>query len=1128
MTRRRGAALAWVLASTAASLGVSVPAPAATAATAATAVVEPAALRPGEVIERPIRGGETQRFQVALTAGTAWLVRAEQRGVDIVLAAASADGGEAVETDSPLHRDGEESLLLEPAADGVWEVTVGSEEAESVAGAYSLHVEALAAPTSAGERLAAARAFAEAGIQFRRDTPESQDLALAACQRAGELSRALGEERRAALADHCTGALGRARSQPEVAEEALRRAATAWRALDEPALAVHALNELGLLLWQGGDLAAAQERFQEALAAEVGAARPRLEAATRNNLCLVLHYRGELEEARRCYERALPLIEALADAELLAILLTNLGGVHYLLGDPAPALDHYRRALELRRASADQRQGEADVLNNLAALHMATGEFQDALLGYERTLEIYRDLGDGRGEARTLNNLGNVYQRLGDRDRARAYYERALPLRRRAHDPPGEAVTLNNLGTLLLLDGDPEAALAHHRNALELRGTLGHRRGEGLTLQLMGRAHLARRDAAAALDHLDRAAAALGEVGDRRNLAETQRYRAEALLLADRDAEAEAALLDALALYRRAGDPSGEAKAELTLADVERRSGDEAAALHRVERAVERFETLRAAVAAPDLRASYLASQRSAYEQLVDLHMALGQVEAALEVAEAASARSLLDLVQEAVAELPRAIDPELAARRAELERELRIKVDRRLDLDEAEAPQQVARLEGEIDGVLTTLAAVEARLRGVSARYADLTRPPLLSAAEMRRLLDDDTIVLRYALGEERSWLWRLTAAGTSAFELPPRQRLEDLARAAHEALSRRGADGLAAPVVELADLLLAPVTDALGGRRLLVIADGALHYLPFAALPVPGGSGALLLDRHEIVTAPSMSVLALQRRALATRPGAPQTLAIIADPVFDRADHRVPADAAAGAAGAGDAAPSGGFARLRFSRREANAIAALVPPDQRLVALDFAASRETVLGGALAPFRIVHFATHGVLDARRPELSALVLSRVDAEGRSQLGLLGLRDIYHLRLGADLVVLSGCRTALGREVRGEGLVGLTRGFLYAGVPRVLASLWQVDDRATAELMAKLYDGLLAEGLSPGAALRRAQLALRNDPRTRDPYYWSPFVLQGDWRRAAGDASPEADDAGSARTHGMTQQGRMR
>jgi CHAT domain-containing protein len=191
--------------------------------------------------------------------------------------------------------------------------------------------------------------------------------------------------------------------------------------------------------------------------------------------------------------------------------------------------------------------------------------------------------------------------------------------------------------------------------------------------------------------------------------------------------------------------------------------------------------------------------------------------------------------------------------------------------------------------------------------------------------------------------------------------------------------------------------------------------------------------------------------------------------------------------------------FRRLPSSAREARAIAALVPADQRLLALGFDASRARALSPELAQYRDLHFATHGVLDSRRPELSKLVLSLYDEKGRAEDGFLRLNDIYNLRLDADLVVLSACRTALGQEIRGEGLVGLTRGFMYAGAARVLASLWSVEDRATADLMATFYRNRLRQQLPPATALRRAQLEIARQPGRKSPYYWAGFSLQGEW-----------------------------
>jgi CHAT domain-containing protein len=247
---------------------------------------------------------------------------------------------------------------------------------------------------------------------------------------------------------------------------------------------------------------------------------------------------------------------------------------------------------------------------------------------------------------------------------------------------------------------------------------------------------------------------------------------------------------------------------------------------------------------------------------------------------------------------------------------------------------------------------------------------------------------------------------------------------------------------------------------------------------------------------------------------------VAVIADPVFEDADERIKnRDGNLAASNNEEFTPSGAeqdvfrsalevgatgerqrLQRLIFSRREADVITALAGAEASFKALDFAANRATAISSDLSQYRIIHFATHGLLNSQHPELSGIVLSLFDEKGGPQDGFLRLHDIYNLRLASDLVVLSACKTGLGKEIKGEGLVGLTRGFLYAGAPRVVASLWKVDDRATAELMKLFYQRMLRDGLRPAAALRRAQIDMWKQPRWAAPYYWAGFTLQGEWR----------------------------
>jgi CHAT domain-containing protein len=329
---------------------------------------------------------------------------------------------------------------------------------------------------------------------------------------------------------------------------------------------------------------------------------------------------------------------------------------------------------------------------------------------------------------------------------------------------------------------------------------------------------------------------------------------------------------------------------------------------------------------------------------------------------------------------------------------------------------------------------------------------------------------------------------------------------------------------------MLLSPAAALLGAKRLLVVADGALQYVPFAALPIPKWPAGRnpnaiadyrpLIADHEIVSLPSASTLAVLRGETGARKPAPKTVAVLADPVFNSDDVRVKRrmkprndtdvtsvlspqrrDLERSAMESGVSDTGLRLARLIGSRREAAAIRALVPEGQRKQALDFEANRTTVTGGELGNYRIVHFATHGLVNNVHPELSGLVLSLVNERGEPQDGFLRLNEIYNLKLPADTVVLSACQTGLGKEIKGEGLVGLTRGFMYAGAARVVTSLWKVDDQATSELMKYFYQGMLGpQKLSPAAALRAAQVAMWKQKGWESPYYWAAFVLQGEWK----------------------------
>jgi len=433
------------------------------------------------------------------------------------------------------------------------------------------------------------------------------------------------------------------------------------------------------------------------------------------------------------------------------------------------------------------------------------------------------------------------------------------------------------------------------------------------------------------------------------------------------------------------------------------------------------------------------------------------------------------------------------------------------------------------------------------------LTQPRTLATKEIQeQLLDSDTVLLEYSLGPKHSYVWAVTQATVECHELPKHEEIEVIARQFYRllitrnhksklpAMTRRQSGpakveaDIAGTAATLSKMVLGPVSGQLNHKRILVASDGALQYVPFAALPVPESRSApglqqtFLVVEHELVILPSASVLALLREA-GQHNHPSRTVAVLADPVFDSKDIRVNArrgnvsgkapispDSAllesASRRSADErlfrsAADSGlisgeslQFSRLVFTRKEAEAILASVPRGEGMAALDFSANRTLATSQELAQYRIVHFATHGLLNSRHPELSGLVFSLVDQKGKEQNGFLQLEDIYNLKLPVELVVLSACETGLGKEVHKEGLLGLTRGFMYAGASRVIASLWKVDDVATAELMSYFYEAMEKESLPAAAALQRAQMKMWQQKRWKHPYYWAAFQIQGEWK----------------------------
>ena len=735
----------------------------------------------------------------------------------------------------------------------------------------------------------------------------------------------------------------------------------------------------------------------------------------------------------------------------------------------------------------------------MGALEDNLGRTEDALGSYGRALALWHQLGLRAEAGETLVNRGNLFVSLGNTSRALDDLDQAVSL---LSGGTKFAEALATRGYLRLRAGRRAAAARDLELARELQRRAGNRRGEAVALSDLGLLHQSLGRNAEARRSFATAAEVFRTLGDSSNEAVAQ-INLGLLALEEGDvAGAEAA-------FQRiqpaaANLPESEVAVHLGLgrARVLRSRSDLAGALREAEAGLAHIEAMRTRPGSDTLRTSFFASYQDAFLFAVDTAMELhareptaGYDARALELSERARARSLLDALAEAGVgpTAPRELSDRIAAAG-----------QHRLDLLATGASAaEMAAAEREVRRSLGELERREAEAR---RDLPIVTAAPLTVRQIQREALDEGTVLLEYALGERRSFLWAMTSRGLQSYVLPARKVLEDEARRVHESLAESRRTGLRARAMtalqEASRRLLAPAADQLVGRRLVVVPDGALHLLPFGALDDPASaSREPLLARLEVATVPSASSLAALRRRAKERRPAPAEVAVLADPVFDATDPRLTGledEPAPGTARGAPAAPRR-FARLSSSRDEARAVLSLAPPGERLAALGFAARRELVLDGTLARFRIVHFATHGVVDLDHPELTGIALSMVDERGKPQKGFLHAYEIYRLRLPADLVVLSACETALGREVRGEGVMGLTRAFFHAGAQRVLVSLWPVEDQATTELMRKFYMGL-SKGLSAAEALRQAQDALRHRPDRRAPHYWSGFVLQGDGR----------------------------
>lgn len=1043
-------------------------------------------LEPTAPVEREISGATKHIYKLSLAVGQFVQATVQQKGTNAIVLLHDSTGKVLQDFVDPVYENRTRKVLFIAQSDGDYYLDVRLRQKNSPSGRYLLTLEVVRPATELDQiRVRAAHITEDANRTLRR-------------------SYAINSEEAQKIA--------------EKLEEALKL----WHRLDESLEIGKIFISLGTMNQRAGNYTKALEFFEKALP----------------------HF-PETPEGE--WERA--------------TALNNLGDGYLRLGNARKALDVYQKSLELKKEDGRAR---AITLDNIGAVYSQLGEYQLALDHHLQALASFRVLVNRRDEATTLNNLAWFWESVGDPAMSVEYMLQALPLVKESGDKSGEALYLCNTGRFYFQMGSYQQALEYANQSLNLSRAINNRRTEASGLSLLCKVYSALGEHEKALDTCHRELQMHHGSGDL--------VKAETLTAIGRVYEQTGERLKAagsreaaLAIYRAFGSSLGELTILHALGRAALESGDLVSARRQIEQAIEIAESLRVKVGSHQLRSMYMADKQQVYESYIDLLMEMGRREPekgfermALQFSERARARSLLDLLADAHAQIRQGADSALLEEERGLLERLNAKDAALKQLRNSELMKREAEsIANEINDLTTQLQLIEARIRSSSPRYAALTRPEPLGAAEIQQLLDDDTVLLEYALGDKQSWLWAVTRESIVGHKLSPRAEINAAARRVYELLTARQPEKdqtaderlkrsaetdakLQAETAALSRMLLDPISSQLQqewkGKRLAVVASGALEYVPFAALPTPWTENSEtgrqvkpplpipLIANHEIVNLPSASALALIRREAAERHAAPKMLAVLADPVFETSDPRLVTTKKKASANGLSAFPRSaassfptsrlpsalarsvrsfhrdGFGRLVFSNEEAEFITRLAPRGSALKATGFEANRRFAASGELSRYRIVHFATHGLINSEHPELSGLVLSLVDENGKPQDGFLRMSEVFNLQLPADLVVLSACQTALGKEIKGEGLVGLTRAFMYAGTERVTASLWQVDDQATAQLMRYFYRGMLKENLRPAAALRAAQIEMSRSSRWSSPYFWAGFVIQGEWR----------------------------
>lgn len=930
----------------------------------------------------------------------------------------------------------------------------------------------------------------------------------------------------------------------------------------------------------------ALEKLNESLVLMEKVGDSSMQATVASSTATVYLARNEYKKALEIYNRTLPRFQSPEDRQLLGAMFNYIGGIHILTGEKRKGLEYLEKNLAIQKESKDY-DGLAITLGLMASVHSSLGEqekalsilsealalqeqdpktkaniyssianvyeskseFQQALYNYDKALTLAKENKDSSREAEILEKQAIIYDKFGEEDKALTYYKSSFSKKDQNTDI--DASILHNLGSSYIRI-DQKIALEYLNQALTLTEKENDLRSQAPILTTMAGIYGASGDKKKVFEFLNKAlsiARNFDSIFEESNILSALGYFSVG-------EEALSYHKQALLLRSKIGNKQLESQTRFAIATIEKDNGNFQEALKQINEALKLVEFIRINAGSQKQRTFYLGTVQNYYEFYIDLLMKMHSdnpekqydIEA-LKISEQARSRSLLEILTESRANIRKDISPELLQKERGFTERLNAKVEYQSRLlakvDNPPTPQQIEDTKKEIQEIIDELQILEVKIRQESPRYGEIKYPGLFDIVKFQKEgLDKDTVLLEYFLGKEKSYLWAVTKTSVKSYTLKGRDEIENLASTLYELLTvgeekepfetnkehleriKKTEPTYWAKAATLSDLILSPVSDIISNKRLLIVSDGLLQFIPFSALPEPKeiAKNVPLIVNHEIVNLPSASVT-LYKPPIVNKTSK-KTIAMFANPIFAQADkqnktgqrtNNITIESELSLYPINKTLS--GLAPLQ----ETQDMVEKIIKDLHLSEKDlkpffgFDANLRAATNPELKNFSIIHYATHGILNPN-PELSGIFFSLVDVSGREQPGFLSTPAIFNLDLPVELVVLGACQTGLItnplkksdkkilrqqlERIKGQGLTGLTRGFIYAGTKRVMASLWKVDVNATSELMLKFYAKLLDKNapLSPSASLREAQKNMWQNPTTRFPYFWAGFTITGEYR----------------------------